>query len=261
MITDQDIIRLYANISTIPHGLAESGTEGMSMQMFRGVDIKFHKNCTRHLEVFDRFQVIPKNCFECYKVLVTPGNVLDFFKLLLVFDRIELPDDKRRKCFVEVRDDCSGSYKGLIYCKGIAEAKEVCEIAKKAVAVNISSPVGVALQRGCSPYGRAYPAYAQIKPGNAIMQYRKSWQIHEDYFDKNFSIVSRQSAPDASDEIHYVSADGSTKYTRREAYCMEYYLRYAATIGDTSYLAMTGTPVPPIPNLNRPPAAHYSISR
>jgi|GEM_PF-1802276 len=260
MIKDDDIIQLYGSILSVPHGLEDSKILGNALQIFRGVNNVFHKNCTRHLELFSRFQVIPKHCFDCYKVLITPGNIVDFFKLLMVFDKIELPEDKRRKCLVETRENSSGSYKGLIYCKGIAEAKEVSQYLRKVISDNISSDVGVTLQRGCSPYGHAYPGYAQIKPGSVIMQYRKSWQTHEDYFDKHYSIVSTtdENIPNAENDILYESTDGLTKYTRREIYCLNYYLRYAATIGDTRYLAIAGKTLPPIPGLTRPHASANS---
>lgn len=40
-----------------------------------------------------------------------------------------------------------------------------------------------------------------------------------------------------------------------EIFAMRYWLRYAATIGDISYLKITGCTLPPIPELNRPPFA------
>lgn len=71
------------------------------------------------MAIFDKFDVIPKYCFDCYKVLITPHTIMDLFKLLMIFEKITLPLDNTRKCMVETRDACSGTYKGFIYCRGI----------------------------------------------------------------------------------------------------------------------------------------------
>lgn len=256
MITDADVIQMFGKISSIPHGLPDSKIEGMQRQIFRGNENNFPKGCTRHLQIFERFEVIPKYCFDCYKVVITPRSIVLLFKLLMIFEKSVFPFDIRRKCMVEERDDTSGSYKGFIYCKNIVEGKEIYKIVRKVVSEEISTEVEVTLKRGCSEYARVYPKFAQVKPGTVIMQYKKSWRIHEDYFDKNFTIAAREGVPIAIDDILYKSPDGLTEYTRREIYCIQYWLRYAATIGDTSYLAITGVTIPPIPNLKRPSSVH-----
>ena len=201
------------------------------------------------MEVFKRFGVIPKYCFECYKVLIEPRTVVELFKLLVLFENMALPLDNSRKCMVESRSDCSGTYKGFIYCRGVEEGNEVRKIARNLVTVGISPQVPVTLKRGCSEYAQTHPSYAQIKPGIAMMQYKKDWQIHEDFFDKNF--VFRPGVPlEAKLEAN---ADGMASYTLWEIFCMQYWLRYAATIGDTSYLAIAGMTLPPVPGLKRPP--------
>jgi hypothetical protein len=239
MITDQDVIQLFGKFSGIPPD------SKIDSQFFRGGENNFPIGCTRHLEIFKRFEVIPKYCFDCYKVLVTPRNVVEHFKLLMILEKIELPNDNRRKCMVEEREQFSGTYKGYIFCQGIDEGNEVCKIVRKAVSEDISPQVSVTLKRGCSEYAQTYPEYARIKPASVIMQYRKDWQAQEDFFDNNFIV--------RSERVVDVTADGLTQYTRREILCMQYWLCYAATIGDTSYLAISGMTMPKIPNLKRPP--------
>lgn len=253
MITDQEVIQLFRNISGIP--MDSSGIPQGSMihpQIFRGGAINFPIGCSRHFEVFNEFNIIPKYCFDCFKVLVFPRNVVELFKLLMIFEKISLPNDNIRKCMVEFREQSSGTYKGFVYCKGLDEGNEVCKIIRKAVSQDISPQVGVSLKRGCSEYALSYPRYAEVKPARLLMQYKKEWQSREDSFDKN-SVVIREPIHDANDNAANFSANGSKKYTQKEVLYMQYWLCYAATIGDTSYLSISGTTMPKIPNVKRPP--------
>ena len=203
------------------------------------------------MQVFKRLDVIPKYCFDCYKVLVTPRTVVELFKLLMLFEKMALPLDNTRKCMVEARGDCSGTYKGFVYCRGIEEGNEVRKIVRNAVSVSISPQVPVTLKRGCSEYAQVYPDYARIKPGSVMMQYRKNWKVNEDFFDKNY--VFRPDAPAVNADSPEVKAEGFSGYTPWEVFCMQYWLRYASTIGDTSYLTIASTTLPPLPGLKRPP--------
>ena len=203
------------------------------------------------MEVFKKFSVIPQYCFDCYKVLIEPRTVNELFKLLMLFDKMALPLDNTRKCMVEARPDCSGTYKGFIYCRGMEEGKEVRTLVRNLISEEISPDVSVTLKRGCSEYAHVYPGYARIKPGAVLMQYPKDWQAREDFFDKNF--VFRPDAPVGNVDSPEVKAEGLAGYTPWEVFCMQYWLRYAATIGDTSYLAIACMTLPPIPGLKRPP--------
>lgn len=135
MITDQDVIKLFRDFSRIDLGLTEAEFMAKNKQLFRGIESPL--KCERHFQIFKRFDVIPKYCFDCIKVLVTPRNVVEHFKLLMIFEQIKLPLDNVRKCMVEGRPDCSGTYKGYIYCSSIEEGNELCEIIRKAVSENI----------------------------------------------------------------------------------------------------------------------------
>ena len=39
----------------------------------------FDLNCNRHFKVFNTFNVIPKFCFGCYKILINPKNIIELF--------------------------------------------------------------------------------------------------------------------------------------------------------------------------------------
>ena len=64
--------------------------------------------------MFEQFNVIPKYCFNFYKVLVEPRTVMELFKLMTVIERLDLPNHNTRKCTVENRNEVSNTYKGLI---------------------------------------------------------------------------------------------------------------------------------------------------
>ena len=51
-------------------------------------------NCERHHKVFNASKVIPKNCFGCYKVQANPKNVVDLIKLYLIFDQLDLKNNR-----------------------------------------------------------------------------------------------------------------------------------------------------------------------
>ncbi len=244
MITDQDVRQFFQNKLNEPGVYGGAG----SLQIGRGPLILKDApagGCQRHMTVFNQFNVIPEFCFDCYKVLITPRTVMELFKLLMIFDGLVLPSNNTRKCMVEGRADCAGTYKGFIYCRSIKEGKEVRNILRERVTVDISSDVPVTVKRGCSEYARTHPRYAQIKPGTAIMPFPPSWKVHEDFVDKNYALMHNADSSNVSTEIN-------AAYPPSEIFALHYWLQYAATIGDISYLKIAGRVLPPLPQLKRP---------
>ena len=89
MISDQDVVQFFRRPPRIPIGVPETQLAGMDRQLFRGMPVQLWKDthplgCARQFEVFNKYKVIPKYCFDCYKVLVTPRDVLELFKLLMI---------------------------------------------------------------------------------------------------------------------------------------------------------------------------------
>jgi hypothetical protein len=265
MITDKEVVQIFQKIPITPLPFTEEEQKGRKRQIFRGVSGRLWKDahpagCTRHLAVFRETKVIPEFCFDCYKVLITPRTVVELFKLLMVFEKIVFPADNTRKCMAECRNDCSGTYKGFVYCRGREEGNEVLKIVRKAVSEEISPQVHVSLKRGCSEYAQLYPRYAQIKQRSGVMQYKNEWKIHEVAFDKKYeftlgislSDLGGGGIKDTSDAAEAERIEGLFAYSRWEIFCMQFWLSYAATIGDSSYLAITAMRLPPIPGLKRP---------
>lgn len=248
MISDEDVCNFYQYLD-IPGVYLD---HPFSLQIFRGTSVYRRTGgpgkCERHHGVFQRHHIIPEFCFGCYKVLVEPRTVMELFKLLMVFEEIDLPNDNLRKCLTELREDCAGTYKGLVYSRGIEEGEQVFGLIKEAVATEISPDVPVQLKRGCSEFGAAYPEYASADPGIEPMKYDESWRPYEEDFDKDVTYVE----PD-SDTRGDAGSEERPVYTPAEIFAMTYWLYYAATIGDESYQPIAGGPLPPIADLKRPP--------
>jgi hypothetical protein len=256
MITDQDVVQLFGSFACVPLGLSEAEIKGKQNQIFRrGEGEHYPAGCTRHLALFSRLNVIPEYCFDCCKIIIAPRNVMELFKLLMIFDsdKFDLQIENTRKCMVEERDYCSGTYKGYIFCRGAEDGKATLELAKKVISEHISPEVNVELKRGCSEYAIKYPKFEQAVPGKKrgqhVMEYKKSWRTQEAFFDANFSIIEQKVELHANDQTSYSSAGGAVEYIGYDVFCMQYWLRYAATIGDESYLSITGEAIQPLPHL------------
>jgi tetratricopeptide (TPR) repeat protein len=132
-------------------------------------------NCTRHKSVFDTHNVIPEFCFGCYKLQIEPRNVIDLIKLFLFFDELDL--NKIRKCFVELRPDIKGFYKGLIYCDSIDDADEIAVKLRGRLRERVGGYLDLDLKRGCSEFPLRFPEYAQInRSGPQLMEFRDDWR-------------------------------------------------------------------------------------
>lgn len=257
MISDKEVKQRFRKKLEIP-GVFGTSSGGHSLQIFRGkplvlVDDMPPGGCTRHMKVFTQFGVIPEYCFGCYKVLVEPRTVAELFRLFMIFERPLFPKDNSRKCMVERRDYCAGAYKGFVYCRGLDEAIEVRDLLQGVVAEHISSAIPVSLKRGCSEFSQAHPEYGRIQSG-ALMEYPKAWKVHEDSVDSTSVWPERPKA-----ESDHIRSGEEGAYPLGEIFAMQYWLRYAATIGDLSYLKISGKTLPPLPNLKRPPFAFSGL--
>lgn len=257
MITDEDVkqqFQKYVNAPDTVSGmlkLRKRRRDGfhldtkVSIQVARGIPVNEwgcaqQAVCTRHTAVFNTFGVIPKYCFDCFKVQIRARNVIELFKVLMLYDRLALPRDITRKCMVETRNYSAGPYKGYLYCRGYEEGSEVLEIVRQAVSAEISAEVAIRMTHCETEYSVVYPEFAEVEPEKQ-MKYRPEWQFYEDFVDENFVF----------DELEFPDSRNQVEPPPREIFAMQYWLRYAATIGDTSYLKLTNgrvlEPLPPRP--------------
>ena len=134
--------------------------------------------------------------------------------------------------------------RAMFIAGGVDEGNEICKLVRNIVADEISDRIPVTVKRGCSEYAIAYPEYAQIGEGMKSMEYRAEWQEIEDRAD---ATIATTAPPPASATYNRPS------YTLRDAQAMRGWLKYAATIGDSSYIGIAGCVLPPLKGIKRPP--------
>ena len=178
IISDEKIIKLF-NQSTSIIEKYNLKTETQSRQIFRKNSINL--NCERHMKIFNKFNIIPKFCFSCYKVLVEPRSILDLIKLFIVFDQIKFVKNNIRKCMIEMRPEISGFYKGYIFCSSVEEAYQIADYLEIFIKENIGSGLHAVVKRGCSEYALSFPDYKAInKSGDQLMNYNEDWKSIEE---------------------------------------------------------------------------------
>lgn len=251
MISNKDVCRFYQRLDT--PGVYDA-SDPLSLQIFEGVFAYGGKPgvgvCQRAALIFDKFKAIPEYCFGCYKVLVEPRTVMELFKLILLFEKIDLPQNNRRKCMVENRPTCAGTYKGYVYCGGLEEGEAVYAAVREAVSDEISPEIPMYIRRGCSEFSTAYPEYGIVKPGVEPMKYNEDWRVFEEYFDKRAKWIPRDTNG-GKDKM-------DSSYKPSEIFAMTYFLHYAATIGDDSYLEIADRTLARLQSVKRPPFVNPS---
>ena len=197
IISDDKIIELLSKSSKIikEHDL-KLGTNFTQIYRRNATNL----NCKRHKKIFNKFNIIPKFCFGCYKVQVEPKSIIELIKLFIVFDQIKFKENNTRKCMIETRPKISGFYKGLIYCSNLEEAYQIANYLKIVVKENIGSELHIAVKRGCSEYPFSFPDYKAInKSGAQLMNYNEDWKSIEEGHDSSSSIkLSKIQTPSLS---------------------------------------------------------------
>ena len=190
IISDEKIIQLlFESTSVIKKYNLEVKT-GQSQAYRRN---SFDLNCERHFTIFNKYKIIPRFCFECYKVLVEPKTILDLIKLFIVFDQIKLLQNNSRKCMIEMRPEISGFYKGYIYCSSLDEAYKIANYLELIIKENIGSGMRALVKRGCSEFSISFPDYKAInKSGKQLMNYNEEWLSIEEEHDSLYPTTSNK---------------------------------------------------------------------
>lgn len=246
MILDSDVIQLVrSSLTSLQNNMDPS--QPLPVLFARGIVVTQWKDqhpgaCTRHKLIFDQFNIIPKYCFRCFKVKIEPQTVMQHLKLMMIFEQLKLDNDNSRKCFVELRGGIAGTYGGLIYCTSLEEGNTIAELMRKIVSKSISEDINITVKRGCSEYAESFPEYAKVEQDKTFMNYKSEWQKTEDLVDNKLSSKPWPVHPE----------NNHPSYTLNDAKAMLAWLRYAQTIGDMSYLPITGGHLSPLPGVNRP---------
>ena len=177
-ITDEEVINYYyKTYQILKENLHNDNFD--SDQIFRRNT--FDLNCDRHFKVFNTFNVIPKFCFGCYKILINPKNIIELFKLYIVFDNLKLEKNNLRKCIIELRSSIGGVYKGLIYCSGLNEAQKIFKDILPIIKTSIGDNLSISIKRGCTEFSVSYPKFKEI---DQSMKYNDTWREKEKQIDE-----------------------------------------------------------------------------
>jgi len=190
-------------------------------QIFRRNDKDL--SCKRHKKIFNDDNVIPKNCFGCYKVIIEPKTLIDLVKIYILFDYIKLENNNIRKCMIELRPNVEGTYKSLVYCSGLDEAETIFKKLKVIIDKTINENISMGIKRGCTEFGMAYPEYKDYKSN--LMKYEKNWKEKEDLLDNKFPYLIN----------HKLNRETIFGITLNDILTIRNWLCYAKLIGDKSY--------------------------
>tara|TARA_B110000037_G_scaffold153119_1_gene172671 strand:- start:650 stop:1975 length:1326 start_codon:yes stop_codon:yes gene_type:complete len=184
-------------------------------------------NCKRHHMVFNKFNIIPKFCFSCFKIQIEPKNVLGLFKLFLIFDSLKLQNNNTRKCLIELRPNVSGTYKGLIYCSSMEEVNKILKDITPTLKEAIDNKIKIIAKRGCSEFAEKHKDYKETnKEAPNFMKYKNGWEEKE----KITNINEAKNKKRKKDFKHSISG-----LSLSDVLIMNNWLNYAKEINDLSY--------------------------
>lgn len=186
-------------------------------------------NCSRHFKVFNEFKVIPKFCFNCYKIQIDLNNVVDLIKIFLIFNNTFLKKNNIRKCIVETRKNINGNYKGYIFCENLEEAKDVFNLISKRLEDIKLKYKKIKVKHGCTEFYDEYPEYADINyEGNQIFNYKEEWKKKEDAFEMRFPKINKIDKKIVGPTHNQINLS--------DILIIKNWLSYANLIGDKSFL-------------------------
>ena len=117
--------------------------------------------CTLCTEVmFGALNIFPRQCLNCWKVVVRPRTVKELILLL------ELEDNHTKrpcKCGIELRDHVPALYGGYFYNQSKEQGLECLEDVRGLVSEHISPDIKVTLKRYCTEFELKFGPSSQIE--------------------------------------------------------------------------------------------------
>lgn len=198
-------------------------------------DQKYSAGCAGHKLLFKTHNIISSYCFDCYKVEIHPGTVLELFKLMFLFNDLNLKDNNHRKLWLRPRKVIPVNYSGTIYFRSMTEAIKFSENLKDIIDKEIVSGMPIKVKRGCSEFNNLLPTYYDINEDyDSLVRDKNKWQKIELYFDKSNAADNLPTIPFDT----YPSVDDFDEWHFK---VMWSWLNFAQSIGDQSYLKVTKT--------------------
>lgn len=139
--------------------------------------------CPIFIQFFKQNLVIPRLCYDCFKVQILPADIISLVKLFVLFKTLELPRDNFRKCMIEVREAVPFPYKAYIFCQSEEEAAICLELVKSRMGKIGLSQIYCTITHGCSEYGIEYPEFKYSDNGShRTFKSPATWKkIQEDF--------------------------------------------------------------------------------
>jgi len=196
-------------------------------------DQKYPAACDRHKLLLQTHFVIPRYCFDCYKVEIHTGTVLEFFKLMFVFNDLNLENNNHRKLWLQAAKNKPENYIGTIYFQSLAEAITVSENIRPIIDNEVSPDVPIKVKRGCSEFNHILPKYHDIKESyDSLVSDKNKWREIEFNFDRN-NVASKLPA------IKSDTNPSIDNFNIKHFNVMHTWLKFARSIGENTYLKVT----------------------
>ena len=188
--TDQEIATIVSEtLGFINRAEFKFKTPGSQLYKRNAVDL----NCSRHTKIFYQKSIIPEFCFGCFKVQVEVNDLFSLIKLSKLFYDLNFETDLTRKTMIEMRPEIPGFYKGLFYCRGLKQARNVKETLDADLNSTFGSQIVSKIKRGCSEFPLKFPDYGKIKNDREVkMDFPIDWKPEEDQFDQDTLIKPKE---------------------------------------------------------------------
>jgi len=194
-------------------------------QIFRKDSLNL--NCKRHMDIFNKHNMIPEYCFGCFKIQISIKDVVNLIKLYFLFNIIQLNKNTFRKCMIELRNNVGGFYKGYVYVTSEDEAKLVSEYIKSKISNEKIEILDITIKRGCSEYYTSYPIFKKLKLNVKDKIYQKEWKLIEKNYDIENHIFKKE-----EEEIFSKTLN---QFNLSDFLVIKNWLIYAEYIGDYSF--------------------------
>ncbi len=188
---------------------------------------KLNYECERHLKIFSEHKIIPKFCFNCYKVQITLNNVLELLKLYFYFNNLNLNKNNIRKCIIELRNNVHGNYKGYIFCKNVIEAQKIIKVIQNDFCNNEIKVNQIEIKHGCTEYYEEFKLYKNIEENVENKIYQSKWNDIEKLYDKKNLTLEKNKERVFNDSIKL--------FNLSDFLIIKNWLIYAKILGDNSY--------------------------
>ena len=192
-------------------------------QIFRRDNKKL--DCDRHFKIFNKYNIIPKYCFSCYKIQIITKDVLELIKLYFLLNKKIIKKNFLKKLMIKIIKNIKGNYKGFVYFDNLKDSTETFEILKKKILEKKIEIKSIEIKHGCSEFYKKFPDFENINfKGKQKINYDERWKKYE-------KIVDAQSI------IKNKSFTGSTlnMLTLADFFILRNWLIYAEFLGDRSY--------------------------